>query len=135
MISTNIISKMDKINLPEAFNTEVKYNKMIHETDTIQKFEAIYLSLLSNEELDMQSILIFMKIIERDVILVNKLYEASLLMEMTETFIKYTIMKEHRGDIEGKKPEEEEEEKPNILKKTGKDSSKKTNQKPRTKRR
>ena len=68
-----------------------------------------------------------MKIIERDVILVNKLYEASLLMEMTETFIKYTIMKEHRGDIEGKKPEEEEEEeeKPNILKKTGKDSSKK----------
>ena len=131
---------MDKINLPEAFNTEEKYNKMIHETDTIQKFEAIYLSLLSNEELDMQSILILMKIIERDVILVNKLYEASLLMEMTETFIKYTIMKEHRGDIEGKKPEEEEEEeeeKPNILKKTGKDSSKKksNNQKPRTKRR
>ena len=41
---------MDKINLPEAFNTEEKYNKMIHETDTIQKFEAIYLSLLSNEE-------------------------------------------------------------------------------------
>ena len=73
----------------------------------------------------MQSILILMKIIEHDVILVNKLYEASLLMEMTETFIKYTIMKEHRGDIEGKKPEEEEEEKPNILKKTGKDSSKK----------
>ena len=127
---------MDKINLPEAFNTEEKYNKMIHETDTIQKFEAIYLSLLSNEELDMQSILILMKIIERDVILVNKLYEASLLMEMTETFIKYTIMKEHREDIEGKKPEEEEEEKPNILKKTGKDSSKKNNnQKPRTKRR
>ena len=114
---------MDKINLPEAFNTEEKYNKMIHETDTIQKFEAIYLSLLSDEELDMQSILILMKIIECDVILVNKLYEASLLMEMTETFIKYTIMKEHRGDIEGKKPEEEK--KPNILKKTEKDSSKK----------
>ena len=109
---------MDKINLPEAFNTEEKYNKMIHETDTIQKFEAIYLSLLCNEELDMQSILILMKIIERDVILVNKLYEASLLMEMTETFIKYTIMKE------GNKPEKEEEE-PNILNKTGKDSSKK----------
>ena len=121
---------MDKINLPEAFNTEEKYNKMIHETDTIKKFEAIYLSLLSNEELDMQSILILMKIIERDVILVNKLYEASLLMEMTETFIKYTIMKEHRGDIEGKKPEEEEE-KPNILKKTEKDSSKR--KQPKTK--
>ena len=117
---------MDKINLPEAFNTEEKYNKMIHETDTIQKFEAIYLSLLCNEELDMQSISILMKIIERDVILVNKLYEASLLMEMTETFIKYTIMKE------GNKPEKEEEE-PNILNKTGKDSSK--NQKPKIKRR
>ena len=121
---------MDKINLPEAFNTEEKYNKMIHETDTIQKFEAIYLSLLSNEELDMQSILILMKIIEHDVSLVNKLYEATLLMEMTETFIKYTIMKEHRGDIEGKKPEEEEE-KPNILKKTEKDSSKR--KQPKTK--
>ena len=124
---------MDKINLPEAFNTEEKYNKMIHETDTIQKFEAIYLSLLSNEELDMQSILILMKIIEPDVILVNKLYEASLLMEMTETFIKYTIMKEHRGDIEGKKPEEEEEEKPNVLKKTGKDSFKKNQPKTKNK--
>ena len=88
---------MDSIKLPQLFNTEEKYNQMIRETDTIEKFETIYLNLLSNEELDMPSILKLMKVIERDVILVNKLYEASLLMEMTSTFINYINMKDEKG--------------------------------------
>ena len=43
---------MDSIKLPQLFNTEEKYNQMIQETDTIEKFETIYLNLLSNEELE-----------------------------------------------------------------------------------
>ena len=30
---------MDSIKLPQLFNTEEKYNQMIRETDTIEKFE------------------------------------------------------------------------------------------------
>ena len=52
------------------------------------------MKLLSDEDLEMDSILGLMKIIERDVILVNELNEATALMEMTETFIKYMMMKE-----------------------------------------
>ena len=74
---------MDGINLPEFLNTEEKYNKMIHEVDTLYKFEEIFLKLLSDEKLDMSSIMTLMKIIECDVILVNKLTEASSLIEMT----------------------------------------------------
>ena len=36
---------MDSIKLPQLFNTEEKYNQMIRETDTIEKFETIYLNL------------------------------------------------------------------------------------------
>ena len=43
---------MDGINLPVFLNTEEKYNKMIHEVDTLYKFEEIFLKLLSDEKLD-----------------------------------------------------------------------------------
>ena len=85
---------MDEIMLPEFLNTEEKYNKMIHEVNTLHKFEEIFVKLLSDETLDMSNILTLMKMIERDVILVNNLKEASSLIEMTETFIKYIIVKE-----------------------------------------
>ena len=85
---------MDEIMLPEFLNTEEKYNKMIHEVNTLHKFEEIFLKLLSDETLDMSNILTLMKMIERDVILVNNLKEASSLIKMTETFIKYIIVKE-----------------------------------------
>ena len=110
---------MDSIKLPQLFNTEEKYNQMIRETDTIEKFETIYLNLLSNEELNMSSILKLMKVIERDVILVNKLHEASLLMEMTDTFINYINMKDEKGQ-EVQIPE------PENMEKIGKDTTKKT---------
>ena len=113
---------MDSIKLPQLFNTEEKYNQMIWETDTIEKFETIYLSLLSNSSLDMPSILKLMKVIERDVILVNKLYKASLLMEMTNTFINYINMKDEKGQ-EVQIPEPESMEK--IWKDTTKKSKKK----------
>ena len=47
---------MDSIKLPQLFNTEEKYNQMIRETNTIEKFETIYINFSSNEELDMPSI-------------------------------------------------------------------------------
>ena len=116
---------MDSIKLPQLFNTEEKYNQMIWETDTIEKFETIYLNLLSNEELDMSSILKLMKVIERDVILVNKLHEASLLMEMTDTFINYINMKDEKGQ-EVQIPE------PENMEKIGKDTTKKPKKKKKT---
>ena len=83
---------MDQINLPEFMNTEEKYNKMIHEIDSLNKFEKIFLKLLDDETLEMSSIMTIMKVIERDVILVNKLTEVSTLMEMTESFIRYMML-------------------------------------------
>ena len=94
MTNTKKLYKMDGINLPEFLNTEEKYNKMIHDVDTLYKFEEIFLKLLSDEKLDMSSIMTLMKIIERDVILVNKLTEASSLIEMTESFIRYITLKD-----------------------------------------
>ena len=116
---------MDSIKLAQLFNTEEKYNQMIRETDTIEKFETIYLNLLSNEELDMSSILKLMKVIERDVILVNKLHEASLLMEMTDTFINYINMKDEKG-------QEVQIQEPENMEKIGKDTTKKPKKKKKT---
>ena len=113
---------MDSIKLPQLFNTEEKYNQMIRETDTIEKFETIYLNLLSNEELGMPSILKLMKVIKHDVILVNKLYKASLLMEMTNTFINYINMKDEKG-------QEVQIQEPETMEKKGKDTTKKPKKK------
>ena len=85
---------MDEIILPEFLNTEEKYNNMIHEVNTLNKFEEIVLKLLSDDTLEMSNIFTLMKIIERDVILVNNLKEASSVIEMTETFMKYIMVKE-----------------------------------------
>ena len=99
---------MDGINLPEFLNTEEKYNKLIRDVDTIKKFEDIFLKLLDDDTLEISSILTLMKVIERDVILVNKLTEATALIEMTESFIRYIMMKESgspkKEDVEPKKP-------------------------------
>ena len=83
---------MDGITFPEFINTEEKYNKMIHEVNTLPKFEEIFLKLLSPDNLEMSTILILMKLIECDVILVNNLTEASNFMEMTESFIRYIML-------------------------------------------
>ena len=84
----------EELKLPKFLSSQEKYNKLIRETNILKKFEDIYIKLLSDEDLEMDSILGLMKIIERDVILVNELNEATALMEMTETFIKYMMMKE-----------------------------------------
>ena len=42
---------MDGINFPEFINTEEKYNKLIHEVNTLPKFEEIFLKLLSDDNL------------------------------------------------------------------------------------
>ena len=100
---------MDQIILPEFLNTEEKYNKMIHEVNTLHKFEEIVLKLLSDDTLEMSNILTLMKMIECDVILVNNLNEASSLIEMTETFMKYIMVKE--------KDKNQKQEQPKKLKK------------------
>ena len=60
---------MDGINFPEFINTEEEYNKLIHEVNTLPKFEEIFLKLLSDDNLEMSTILVLIKLIERDVIL------------------------------------------------------------------
>ena len=94
----------EELKLPKFLSSQEKYNKLIRETNTLKKFEDIYIKLLSDEDLEMDSILGLMKIIERDVILVNELNEATALMEMTETFIKYMMMKEEEKKKEVKNP-------------------------------
>ena len=94
----------EELKLPKFLSSQEKYNKLICETNTLKKFEDIYIKLLSDEDLEMDSILGLMKIIERDVILVNELNEATALMEMTETFIKYMMMKEEEKKKEVKNP-------------------------------
>ena len=70
----------------------------------------------------MPSILKLMKVIEHDVILVNKLYKASLLIEMTNTFINYINIKDEKGQ-EVPIPE------PESMEKIGKDTTKKPKKK------
>ena len=113
---------MDGINFPEFINTEEKYNKLIHEVNTLPKFEEIFLKLLSDDNLEMSTILILMKLIECDVILVNNLTEASNLMEMTESFIRYIMLKESTSPK--KKTEQQSEKK--IVKDVSKRSKKST---------
>ena len=91
---------------------------MIHEVNTLPKFEEIFLKLLSDDNFKMSTILVLMKLIERDVILVNNLTEASNLMEMTESFIRYIMLKESTSP---KKTEQQESGK--KTKKTVKDFS------------
>ena len=112
---------MDGINFPEFINTEEKYNKLIHEVNTLPKFEEIFLKLLSDDNLEMSTILVLMKLIEHEVILVNNLTKASNLMEMTESFIRYIMLKESTSP---KKTEQQESEK--KTKKTIKDVSKRS---------
>ena len=112
---------MDGINFPEFINTKEKYNKLILEVNTLPKFEEIFLKLLSDDNLEMSTILVLMKLIECDVILVNNLTEASNLMEMTESFIRYIMLKESTSP---KKTKQQESEK--KTKKTVKDVSKRS---------
>ena len=112
---------MDGINFPKFINTEEKYNILIHEVNTLPKFEEIFLKLLSDDNLEMSTILILMKLIERDVILVNNLTEASNLMEMTESFIRYIMLKESTFPKKTEQQQQQQSEK-----KTVKDVSKRS---------
>ena len=123
--NTNKVLKMDGINFPEFINTEEKYNKLIHEGNTLPKFEEIFLKLLSDDNLEMSTILVLMKLIEHDVILVNNLTEASNLMEMTESFIRYIMLKESTSPKKTKQQESEKKTK-NSIKDVSKRSKKST---------
>ena len=92
---------------------------MIHEVNTLHKFEEIVLKLLSDDTLEMSNIFTLMKMIERDVILVNNLKEASSLIKMTETFMKYIMVKE-----KDKNQKQEQPKKPKKPIKAVKDTQK-----------
>ena len=110
---------MDGVILPDFLNTEEKYSKLIHEVNSLHKFEQIFLKLLSDDTLELPTILSLMKVIECDVILVNKLMEVSALMEMTESFLRYMLMKESIS------PEQQQQQNLKSIKKLSKDTPKK----------
>ena len=117
---------MDGVILPDFLNTEEKYNKLIHKVNSLHKFEQIFLKLLSDNTLELPTILSLMKVIERDVILVNKLTEVSALMEMTESFLRYMVMKESIS------PEHQQQQhNPKSINKLSKDTPKKTKKLPK----
>ena len=112
---------MDGVILPDFLNTEEKYNKLIHEVNSLYKFEQIFLKLLSDDTLELPTILSLMKVIECDVILVNKLMEVSALMEMTESFLRYMLMKESISPEQ----QQQQQQNPKSIKKLSKDTPKK----------
>ena len=87
---------MDDIKIPEFLNTQEKYNKVIHEIDSIKNFEEIVKKLFDDKSLDMIDNMKLMKILECDVILVNKLHEVDLklLIKMTKYMISFICMKD-----------------------------------------
>ena len=113
---------MDGVILPGFLNTEEKYNKLIHEVNSLHKFEQIFLKLLSDDTLELVTILSLMKVIERDVILVNKLTEVSALMEMTKLFLRYMLMKE---SISPEQQQQQQQQNLKSIKKLSKDTPKK----------
>ena len=112
---------MDGVILPDFLNTEEKYNKLIHEVNSLHKFEQIFLKLLSDDTLELPTILSLMKVIERDVILVNKLTEVSALMEMTKSFLRYMLMKESISPEQ----QQQQQQNPKSIKKLSKVTPKK----------
>ena len=109
----------------QVFSTlKKKYNKLIHEVNSLHKFEQIFLKLLSDDTLELPTILSLMKVIEHDIILVNKLTEVSALMEMTELFITYMVMKESISPQQDDQTKEQQQN-PKSIKKLSKDTPKK----------
>ena len=82
---------MEKIQLPDFLNTIEKYNKVVHETNTIKKYENIFYALLEDKNIPLVDLLKVMYNLERDVILVHGISEVKHLMEMAESLIRYMI--------------------------------------------
>ena len=82
---------MEKIQLPDFLNTIEKYNKVVHEMNTIKKYEDIFYALLEDKNIPLVDLLIIMYNLECDVILVHGISEVKHLMEMAESLIRYMI--------------------------------------------
>ena len=82
---------MEKIQLPDFLNTIEKYNKVVHETNTIKKYEDIFYALLEDKNIPLVDLLKIMYNLECDVILVHGISEVKHLMEMAESLIRYMI--------------------------------------------
>ena len=90
--------KMEHLKLPSYLNTLEKYNEMIHTTDTVKKYEAVFYNLLGDESLPLLDILTLMRCIECDVILVHGINDVTHLLELTESFIRYMISMSEETD-------------------------------------
>ena len=90
--------KMEHLKLPSYLNTLEKYNEMIRATDTAKKYEEVFYNLLGDESLPLLDILTLMRCIERDVILVHGINDVTLLLELTESFIRYMISMSEESD-------------------------------------
>ena len=82
---------MEKIQVPDFLNTIEKYNKVVHETNAIKKYEDIFYALLEDKNIPLVDLLKIMYNLERDVILVHGISEVKHLMEMAESLIQYMI--------------------------------------------
>ena len=82
---------MQKIQLPDFLNTIEKYNRIVHETNTIKKYEDIFYALLEDKNIPLVDLLKIMYNLECDVILVHGISEVKHLMEMAESLIRYMI--------------------------------------------
>ena len=90
--------KMEHLKLPSYLNTLEKYNEMIRATDTVKKYEEVFYNLLGDESLPLLDILTLMRCIECDVILVHGINDVKLLLELTESFIRYMISMSEETD-------------------------------------
>ena len=84
-------STMEAFEVPDFINTPEKYNQVVRDTDTIQKYEDFFYKLLEDKDLPLLELLKIMYKFEHDVILYHQIVEVRHLMEMAESLIRYMI--------------------------------------------
>ena len=84
-------SRMEGWKIPDFINTPPKYNQLVRDTNTIQKYEDVLYKLLEDKELPLVELLKIMYKFESDVILYHQIHEVRHLMEMAESLIHYMI--------------------------------------------
>ena len=82
---------IEAFKIPDFINTPQKYNQVVRNTDTVQKYEDVFYKLLDDKELPLLELLKIMYKFEHDVILYHQIYEVQHLMEMAESLIRYMI--------------------------------------------
>ena len=82
---------MEASKIPEFIDTPEKYNQVVRDTDTIEKYEDIFYKLLEDKDLSLVELLKIMYKFEQDVILYHQIPGVKHLMEMADSLIRYMI--------------------------------------------